>query len=150
MLLHIILQFPFNSFTGTAAWDITVACFTWLIYTDSYCNSRSFFYIYGSEIPCCFAFYRALLRVSLKGLSHEIFGPVFRAVWIYLGLNVNRLWFINLNDAPFILDTYFKFWRVSGQTFSEIRRISENDWQLSLRYSNFRRFLVSGSPRNAA
>jgi hypothetical protein len=47
-----------------------------------------------------------LLRVSLKGLSHEIFGPVFWAVGIYLGLNVNRLWFINLNDAPFILDTY--------------------------------------------
>jgi hypothetical protein len=27
----------------------------------------------------------------LKGLSHEIFGPVFWAVWIYLDLNVNRL-----------------------------------------------------------
>jgi hypothetical protein len=45
---------------------------------------------------------------NLKGLSHEIFGLVFWAVWIYLGLNVNRLWFLNLNDAPLILDTYFK------------------------------------------
>jgi hypothetical protein len=46
---------------------------------------------------------------SLKGLSHEIFGPVFWAVWMYLGLNVNRLWFLNFNDAPLILDNYFKF-----------------------------------------
>jgi hypothetical protein len=68
---------------------------------------------------------------------------------MYLGLNMNRLWFLNFNDAPLILDNYFKFWRVSGQTFSEILRILEKDWQLSLRFSNFRRFLVSGSPRNA-
>jgi hypothetical protein len=86
----------------------------------------------------------------LKGLSHEIFGPVFWAVRMYLGLKVNRLWFLNFNDAPLILDYYFKFQSVSGQKFSEIRRISENFWQLSLRFSNFRRFLVSGSPRNAA
>jgi hypothetical protein len=46
---------------------------------------------------------------SLKGLSHEIFGPVFWAVWMYLGLNVNRLWFLNFNDAPLILDSYIKF-----------------------------------------
>jgi hypothetical protein len=31
------------------------------------------------------------------------------------------------NDAPLILDNYFKFWRVSGQTLSEILRISEKD-----------------------
>ncbi len=67
-----------------------------------------------------------------------------------LGLNMNRLWFLNFNAAPLILDTYFKFWGVSGQTFSEILRISEKDWQLSLRFSNFHRFLVIGSPRNAA
>ncbi len=42
--------------------------------------------------------------VPLKGLSHEIFGPVFWPVWMYLGLNVKRLWFLNLNDAPLILD----------------------------------------------
>ncbi len=29
----------------------------------------------------------------LKGLSHEIFWPVFLPVWMHLGLNVNRLWF---------------------------------------------------------
>jgi hypothetical protein len=69
---------------------------------------------------------------------------------MYLGLIVNRLWFLNFNDASLILDNYFKFWSVSGQTFSEILRISEKDWQLSLRFSNFRRFLVSGSLRNAA
>jgi hypothetical protein len=47
--------------------------------------------------------------LALKGLSHEIFGPVFWAVWMYLDLNVNRLWFLNFNDAPLILDNYFKF-----------------------------------------
>jgi hypothetical protein len=40
----------------------------------------------------------------LKGLSHEIFGPVFWPVWMNLGLNVNRLWFLNFNDAPLNLD----------------------------------------------
>jgi hypothetical protein len=52
---------------------------------------------------------------SLKGLSHEIFGPVFWAIRMYLSLNVNRLWFLNFNDAPLILDNYFKFQSVSGQ-----------------------------------
>jgi hypothetical protein len=33
------------------------------------------------------------LRQSLKGLSHEIFRPVFWSVWMRLGLNGNRLWF---------------------------------------------------------
>ncbi len=45
----------------------------------------------------------------LKGLSHEIFGPVFWAVRMYLDLNVNHLWFLNFNDAPLILNNYFKF-----------------------------------------
>ncbi len=81
--------------------------------------------------------------MALKGLSHEIFGPVLWAVWIYLGLNVNRLW-LNFNDAPFILVNYFKFLCVSGQTVSEILRISEKGWRLSWRFSNIRRFLVSG------
>jgi hypothetical protein len=39
---------------------------------------------------------------SLKGLSHKIFGPVFWAVWMYLGPNVNRFWFLNFNDVPLI------------------------------------------------
>ncbi len=47
--------------------------------------------------------------VPLKGLSHEIFGPVFWAVWMYPGLNVNRLWFLDFNNALLILDNYFKF-----------------------------------------
>ncbi len=74
---------------------------------------------------------------------------------------MNRLWFLYFNGAPLILDNYFRFLRVSGQTFSEILRISEKDWQPSLRFSNFRkifsqrfsdfrRFLVSGFPRKAA
>ncbi len=71
----------------------------------------------------------------LKGLSHEIFRPVFWPVWMHLGLNVNRLWFWNFYEAPLIFGNYFKFWCVSYQTFSEIRRISEKDWQLSYRNS---------------
>jgi cation transport ATPase len=34
--------------------------------------------------------------LGFKGLSHEIFGPVFWPVWMYLGLNMNRLLFLNL------------------------------------------------------
>jgi hypothetical protein len=37
------------------------------------------------------------------------FGLVFWVVIGYLGLNVNKLWFLNFNDAPLILDNYFKF-----------------------------------------
>jgi hypothetical protein len=79
---------------------------------------------------------------DLKKLSHEIFGPIFWSVWMHLGLNVNRLWFFNFNDAPLILGNYFYnfFLRVSGQTYSKILRITEKDWQLSLRISNFHRF----------
>ncbi len=33
---------------------------------------------------------------GLKGLSHDIFGPVFWTVCMHLGLNVNRFWFLNL------------------------------------------------------
>jgi hypothetical protein len=40
----------------------------------------------------------------LTGLSHEILEPVFWPVWMYLGLNMNRLWFLNFNEAPLILD----------------------------------------------
>jgi hypothetical protein len=50
-----------------------------------------------------------VLSNTLMGLSHEIFGLVFWAVWIYLGLKVNSLWFLNFNDVPLILYTYFKF-----------------------------------------
>jgi hypothetical protein len=47
---------------------------------------------------------------SFKGLSHEIFGPVFWAVW----MDVSRpecepLVVLKSNDAPLILDNYFQF-----------------------------------------
>jgi hypothetical protein len=93
---------------------------------------------------------QAMALGCLKGLSHEIFGPVFWPVWMYLGLNMNRLWFLNFNWALLILDNFFKFLCVSCQTFSDILRILEKDWQMSMQFSNFCRFLVSGSPRNAA
>jgi hypothetical protein len=43
----------------------------------------------------------------LKGLSHEIFGPVFWPACMHLELNVNRFGFLDFNDAPLILDDYF-------------------------------------------
>ncbi len=46
-------------------------------------------------------FFRPL--VTLKGLSHEIFEPVFWPVWMHLGLNVNRLWFLKFTDAHLTL-----------------------------------------------
>ncbi len=75
------------------------------------------------------------LSLLLNGLSHEIFGPVFWPVWLDLGLNMNRFWFLSFNEAPSIWDRHFKFWCVSCQTFSEILRISEKDWQLNPRFS---------------
>ncbi len=72
------------------------------------------------------------VAVSLKGWDCL---PSFLLVWIHLGLNVNRFWFLNFNNVPSILDNYLEFWCISGQTFSEIRRISEKDWQLSPRFS---------------
>ncbi len=41
-------------------------------------------------------------NVNLKGLSHEIFGPVYWPVWMHLGLNENRFWFLNFEEAPSI------------------------------------------------
>ncbi len=38
----------------------------------------------------------------LKGLSHEIFGPVFWPVWIELGLNMNHFWFLIFKEDPLI------------------------------------------------
>ncbi len=87
---------------------------------------------------------------TLKGLSHEIFTGIFWLERIYLGLNENRYWFLNFKGASSILDSYFKYWCVPYQTFSEILRISEKDWQLSLRFSNFSFFQVSSPPRNGA
>jgi hypothetical protein len=83
-----------------------------------------------------------ILNMDLKGLSHEIFWPV----WIYLGLNGNRFSFLNFKESSLMLDSYFKYWCVSCQTVLEIRRISETDWQLSSRFLNFSLFWVSGPP----
>jgi hypothetical protein len=57
---------------------------------------------------------------SLKGLSHEIFGPVYWPVWMHLGLSKNRFWFLNFKGAPSIWGRQFKFLCVSVQTLSEI------------------------------
>ncbi len=68
--------------------------------------------------------------LHLTGLSHESFRPVFWPVWMHLGLHVNRLWFFNFKEGSSILYSYFKYWCVSYQSFSDIHRISEKDWQL--------------------
>jgi hypothetical protein len=41
--------------------------------------------------------------IALKGLSHEIFKPVFWPVWMHLGLNVNRFCFFNFKENSWIL-----------------------------------------------
>jgi hypothetical protein len=64
----------------------------------------------------------------LKGLSLEIFGPGHWPVWMHLGLNKNRFWFINFKEAPSIWDSLFKFCCVSVQTLEKV-------WQLSPRFS---------------
>ncbi len=69
-------------------------------------------------------------------------GTVAWDFWAYLLVcmdasrpNKNRFWFLNFKEAPSIWNSHFKFWCVSIQTFSEILRISEKDWQLSPRFS---------------
>jgi hypothetical protein len=71
-----------------------------------------------------------------------------RLFYGYLGLKENRYRFLNFKECSSILDIYFKFWCVPYQTFSEILRISEKDWQLCPLFSNFYFFWVSGPPRN--
>ncbi len=75
---------------------------------------------------------------------------IFWLEWIYLGLKGNCFWFLSLKDVSSILNSYFKYRCVSYQTFSEICRISEKVWQLSMWFSNFSLFWVSGSARNTA
>jgi hypothetical protein len=38
----------------------------------------------------------------LKGTAHEIFGPVYWPVWMHLGLNKNRFWFLNFEEVSSI------------------------------------------------
>ncbi len=47
--------------------------------------------------------------LALKGLSHEIFRPVFWPVLIYLGLNGNGFSFLNFKEDSLNLDSYFKY-----------------------------------------
>jgi hypothetical protein len=48
-------------------------------------------------------YYASLEKAAcLKGLSHEIFGPVYWPVWMHIGLNKNRFWFLNFKEAPSI------------------------------------------------
>ncbi len=75
---------------------------------------------------------------SLKGLSHEIFRPVFWPWWIYLGLNGNRFWFFNFKEGSLIWDSYFKYWCVSRQVLTTEFAVLQ-----------FSLFWVSGPPRNA-
>jgi hypothetical protein len=58
---------------------------------------------------CTFIPPQTVAIVPLKGLSHEIFRPVFWPVWIYLGLNGNRFWFFNFKEGSLIFDSYFKY-----------------------------------------
>ncbi len=85
-------------------------------------------------------------------MSHEIFRPVFWPVWMHLGLFENRLSFSNCHEAPSIFGSYFKFWCLSYQTFSEIRRISEKDWQLNPWFSKKERhsYVVEEHSRRTA
>ncbi len=61
---------------------------------------------------------------------------------------MNRLWFLNFNDAPLILDNYFQFRSISGQTFSEILIIFGEGLATEPAVLQFGRFLVSDSPRH--
>jgi hypothetical protein len=56
------------------------------------------------------------------------FCPVYWPVWMHLGLNKNRFWFLNFEEAPSIWGSHFKFLCISVQSFSEILRISKKDW----------------------
>jgi hypothetical protein len=60
---------------------------------------------------------------ALKGTVTWDFKNFLWLEWIYLGLNVKRIWFFSYKEIPSILDSQFKYWCVSYQTFSEICRI---------------------------
>jgi hypothetical protein len=85
-----------------------------------------------SWLSDCFT-WRYAHPVWIKGLSLEIFGPVYWPVWMHLGLNKNRFLFLNFKGAPSTCGRHFKFLCVSVQTFSEILRIPRRigNWGLS-------------------
>jgi hypothetical protein len=66
----------------------------------------------------------------LKGLSHEIFGPVYWPVWMHLGLNKNHFWFLNFKGAPSIGVSFYAFQFKPSRRFLESPRRIGN-WGLS-------------------
>ncbi len=56
-------------------------------------------------------------------------------IGLHLGLNKNRFWFLNFKEYVRYETSILSVDAFRVQTFSEILRISERDWQLSLRFS---------------
>ncbi len=79
-------------------------------------------------------FQQQMLRLKWT-VAWQFLGFFWLNGYMYLGLSRNRFWFSNYKDAPFIWDSQCKFQCLSCQTFSEILRISEKDWPLSLQFS---------------
>ncbi len=106
------------------------------------------FFVLGDCSPKRKYVHRRKSKATLKDCRLRFLGLFLHCMYrMCLGLNVNRFWFLNCNDAPSILDDYFKLWCVSDHIFSEILRISEKDLQLSLWYSSFHRSLRNASYR---
>jgi hypothetical protein len=61
----------------------------------------------------------------LKGLLREIFGPVFWAVWMHLGLIVNRFWIFNFYDVPSIFDGHLGFMRFRPKLLRDSQNLGE-------------------------
>ncbi len=79
---------------------------------------------------------------EFKQLSLEIFMVFSLKKLSHLGLNRNRFSFFSFKEIPSILDSQFKYWCVSYQSFS--------DWQLSPWFSNFLFFWDSSPLSDAA
>jgi hypothetical protein len=58
--------------------------------------------------------------------------------------------FFSFREIPSVWDSQSRYWCVSYQSFSEIHRISEKDWQRSSQSSNFPFFWFSGPLGNVA
>ncbi len=150
--LHLLFQFIYSLLTAFlkaclfADFVRVIVVFyfqygTYLLFTNKYKYTGSCYFSPFRFFPIFPQFVLFLLKTislmfprPLRGLLHEIFGPVFWTVWIDLGLNRNRFWLLSFKEAPLIWDRPFKFWCFSFQTFSEILRISEKDWQLNSRF----------------
>ncbi len=100
----------------------------WIEFTHlSYAFSHAWTQIPEILVICC----------TLKGLLHEIFGPVFLPVWMHRGLNRNRFWFLNFKEAPSIWDSHLSFYALHvkpSQRFLESARRIGNCVRSSLRF----------------